>query len=392
MTTAAMTTKEKVKGGGGEAKKTWLAATPLRPSKIIGIGRNYKSHCVELNNQLPRKPILFFKPPSSLIPSSSCSLSIAPFTPAMDSSGGSANQTAVQSGDGETTKALLSRTATSQTLPPLFPLDEGHQQQQQKQISSPSSSRAMLEIVAEKKLQKEGVLGSTAIENEKYDDNIHHEVELVLVIGRRLKNASREEAMGAICGVTVGLDLTDRTAQMEEKENALPWVVSKGRDGFAAICCGTIPLHSGFAASPEEGRRRVASPADMKDNEDANDVLMDISNWEMELKLNGESRQLGSVREMLFPAADILSYTSSIMTLEKGDLIYTGTPDGIGPVRKGDVLQCHLRLPLQKGGSGEDQNSDDGSASSSSSSALHLTTEFEVGALPPIPSFVVQYD
>ena len=138
--------------------------------------------------------------------------------------------------------------------------------------------------------------------------DVHHEVELVVEIGTMARNISEEAALSAVRSYAVGLDMTARDLQSVAKEKRLPWTVAKGFDTF----CPIGPL------SPADG--------------------IDPSNLEIRLAINGEIRQQGNTSLMLFPVPRLVAYCSSVFTLNEGDLIYTGTPKGVGPVFDGDRL------------------------------------------------------
>jgi len=146
-----------------------------------------------------------------------------------------------------------------------------------------------------------------------YSREMHHEVELVVLIGRTGRNIPRERALEHIGGYGVGLDFTLRDLQAEAKKRGLPWTVAKGFDGSAPV---------------SEFLPAAAVP--------------DPHALEISLKLNGQVRQHASTGEMIFRVEDILAYISRIFTLEAGDLIFTGTPAGVGPVSRGDVLEASL--------------------------------------------------
>lgn len=143
--------------------------------------------------------------------------------------------------------------------------------------------------------------------------DVHHEVELVVAIGRGGKNIARHEAMSHVAAYAAGLDMTARDIQAVAKEKGHPWSVAKGFDSFAPI--GEF-VSAGKIADPH--------------------------NVTVRLLVNGETRQLGSTADMIFPIDELVSYCSSIFTLEAGDLIYTGTPEGVGPVVKGDTLVARV--------------------------------------------------
>lgn len=143
--------------------------------------------------------------------------------------------------------------------------------------------------------------------------DVHHEVELVLVIGKGGKDISVADAMKHIDGYAVGLDMTARDVQNAAKKKGLPWTVAKGFDTFA-------PIGDFVAAS------RIHNPQDLR----------------VKLSVNSEVRQDGSTSDMIHTVAELVAYCSSLFTLMPGDLIFTGTPEGVGPVRDGDVLEAEV--------------------------------------------------
>ncbi|MCB9207880.1 MAG: fumarylacetoacetate hydrolase family protein [Ignavibacteriales bacterium] len=191
--------------------------------KIVCVGRNYAEHARELGNEVPKFPIIFLKPPSTLIY------------------------------DGDN-------------------------------IFHPS-----------------------------YSNEMHHEVELVLLIGKSVKNASDEEAENAIIGYGVGLDMTLRDLQNEYRKEGNPWTLAKSFDTCAVI--SEFVLKEEYKITGKE---------------------------EIELLKNGNIQQKSSIDKMIFPPAEIVKYISERMTLEPGDLIYTGTPQGVSKVEKGDVLKSRI--------------------------------------------------
>lgn len=190
---------------------------PLRPSKIIGIGRNYIAHARELGNEVPEVPILFFKPPTSLI------------------------------GPGE---------------PILLP----------------------------------GV-----------SQRVEFEAEIGVVIGRRIRNADIDLAERAIGGYVCVNDVTCRDLQKVDGQ----WGRAKGFDTF----CPAGP--------------RIASGLDWR-------------TLELVCRVNGIERQRAKATDMHFPIPELISFVSSIMTLEPGDLIATGTPAGTAPLHDGDTVEVEI--------------------------------------------------
>ena len=141
--------------------------------------------------------------------------------------------------------------------------------------------------------------------------NVHHEVELVAVIGKGGKNIPEAEALDHVAAYAVGLDMTARDVQQAAKDRRHPWSVAKGFDTFAPL---------GLLTPANE----IADPQDLQ----------------IQVSVNGEVRQDGQTRDMVFSVADLVAYCSQIFTLTPGDLLYTGTPDGVGPVVDGDQLEA----------------------------------------------------
>lgn len=203
---------------------------PLRPGKLLCIGRNYAKHAAEMGREVPDEPMVFLKPATALV-----------------------------------------RSGEAVMLPP--------------------QSR-----------------------------EVHHEVELVAVIGTDGKDISEGEALDHVAGYAAGLDMTARDLQRAAKERRHPWSVAKGFDTFAPL---------GPIVPAAEGP--------------------DVQATAIRLAVNGENRQDGNTRHMIFSVAQLVAYCSSIFTLEAGDLLYTGTPEGVGPVEAGDRLEAAVEgvPPLQ---------------------------------------------
>lgn len=157
-----------------------------------------------------------------------------------------------------------------------------------------------------------------AIQLPSKSNNVHHEVELVVAIGRGGKNISEEKALSHVAGYAVGIDVTARDIQQHAKANSYPWTVSKGFDTFA-------PLSSFISV----------------------DQVSDPQNLDLTLTVNGTQRQHDNTKLMIFPIAKLISYLSEIFTLRPGDLIFTGTPKGVSPIQKGDSIKATLGDSLQ---------------------------------------------
>lgn len=139
---------------------------------------------------------------------------------------------------------------------------------------------------------------------------VHFEIELVLLIGKTGRRIPENAAAEHIMGYGVGLDLTAFDLQKQARESGLPWMTCKGFDGAAPL--------SAFVECDRIERQEEA---------------------EFSLHVNGERRQHGLVASMVFSVPEIVSRLSEICTLNRGDIIFTGTPAGAGPLRSGDRLE-----------------------------------------------------
>ena len=150
--------------------------------------------------------------------------------------------------------------------------------------------------------------------------NVHHEVELVALVGRGGKNLDATDALDHVAGYAVGLDMTARDIQGDAKRRGHPWSVAKGFDTFAPL--------GAFAPAG-----RVPDPQDLT----------------ISLTVNGLRRQRGHTGSMVFSVATLIAFCSRVFTLEPGDLLFTGTPEGVGPVRDKDALEatCAPLAPLR---------------------------------------------
>jgi 2-keto-4-pentenoate hydratase/2-oxohepta-3-ene-1,7-dioic acid hydratase in catechol pathway len=193
---------------------------PAVPTKIIGIGRNYVAHAAEHGVEVPKEPLLFLKPPSSV-------------------------------------------------------LDPG------------------------------GAIVSPAL-----SERVEYEGELALVIGRRCKGVAEAEAWSCVLGLTCGIDVTARDIQRADPQ----WTRGKGFDTFC-------PLGPWIAAGVTE-----AEAAALR----------------LETRVNGELRQQASTGEMVFSPARLIAYITEVMTLEPGDVILTGTPEGVGRLAPGDRIELAI--------------------------------------------------
>ena len=192
--------------------------SPVIPTKIIAVGRNYEDHAAEFDNPLPEEPALFLKPPTSVI----------------------------------------------------GPLQA---------IRLPAAS-----------------------------DNVHHEAELAVVIGKVARDVKMEDAGDYVLGYTAANDVTARDLQKSDVQ----WTRGKGFDTFCPL-----------------------GPAIDTD-------LDPLEGLQVTCRVNGELRQSGSTADMIFGVAELISYVSAIMTLLPGDVILTGTPAGVGPIAAGDRIEVEI--------------------------------------------------
>jgi len=145
-----------------------------------------------------------------------------------------------------------------------------------------------------------------------FTKNLHHEIELVLRISKAGKHIEEQFAGKYYDEIGLGIDFTARDIQEKCKEKGLPWEKGKAFDNSAPI---------GKFVKKES---------------------LELNNINFELKINGQSRQIGSSSDLIFSFDKVISHISKFITLKTGDLIFTGTPEGVGPVAIGDKLEGFL--------------------------------------------------
>jgi len=143
---------------------------------------------------------------------------------------------------------------------------------------------------------------------------VDHELELAVIIGKTAKKIPKESALDVVAGYTVFNDVTARAMQWQDIEAKLPWYRSKNFDTFGPM--GPCLLT----------KKEVGFPIEL----------------EMELRVNGETRQKANSREMVFDIPSIIAYITRWITLEPGDVIATGTPEGISEIHPGDVVEAEI--------------------------------------------------
>ncbi|MBN1541838.1 fumarylacetoacetate hydrolase family protein [candidate division KSB1 bacterium] len=143
---------------------------------------------------------------------------------------------------------------------------------------------------------------------------VDHELELAVIIGKQTSRVSAAKAMESVAGYTIVNDVTARDLQLSDMKKRHPWTLSKGFDSFCPLGPYLIPAES------------VADPHALQ----------------MELQVNGESRQRANTRDMVVPIPEIIAYISRHITLVPGDIICTGTPEGTLPIRPGDTIEATI--------------------------------------------------
>lgn len=156
---------------------------------------------------------------------------------------------------------------------------------------------------------------------------VDYEVELAVVIGKRAKKVTPNNALDFVLGYSLLIDVTARDLQAQAMKEKLPWTISKGFDTFAPFGPRLVPKEE-----------------------------VDPFNCEIWLKVNGELKQRGNTNDLVFSIPELISYISGVMTLEPMDIIATGTPSGVGPLKDGDLVEAGspsigvLKVKVQKGG------------------------------------------
>jgi acylpyruvate hydrolase len=146
-----------------------------------------------------------------------------------------------------------------------------------------------------------------------FSSNIHYEVELIIRINKEGKNIDEKFAHKYFNEIGVGIDFTARDLQQKAKEKGLPWTLAKGFNGSAPI--------SEFLPTSQ---------------------FPDLNNINFSLLVNGQQRQTGNTKNMLYNFSAIISYISKFITLKKGDIIFTGTPEGVDKIKTGDLLEAFV--------------------------------------------------
>ena len=144
-------------------------------------------------------------------------------------------------------------------------------------------------------------------------DNLHHEIELVVAIGRGGWDVTYEQALDLVYGYAVGIDLTKRDRQNDAKDKGQPWERGKAFEASAPI-------------APIVPAERIGHP----------------KSGAIELAVNGETRQRGDLADLILPVPAIIARLSEVWTLAPGDLIFTGTPEGVSRLNRGDRLSGHI--------------------------------------------------
>ena len=143
---------------------------------------------------------------------------------------------------------------------------------------------------------------------------VDHEVELAAVIGKPASKISQEKAMDYVAGYTIGVDVTARDLQKAAKEVGHPWTLAKGMDTFLPLGPYLLPA----------------------------DEVKDPHNLPIEFRVNSETRQKANTRDMVFKIPELIEYITRYITLQPGDIICTGTPEGVSPLKDGDKMEATI--------------------------------------------------
>lgn len=179
-------------------------------------------------------------------------------------------------------------------------------------------------------VERPGVLKLPAI-----SQDVHHEVELVLVMGKRKGAGSRNSADSGepmIAAFAVGIDVTARDLQTTAKKKGLPWVLAKGLKGFAPMgnLVAATGVHQGSA------------------NTGAGFLATDFANFEVAIEIDGRIQQKGTTKDLIFPIPQLIAYLDENFGLGEGDLIFTGTPPGVSRLQAGQKIHAWVHGPAGK--------------------------------------------
>ena len=182
-------------------------------------------------------------------------------------------------------------------------------QEHAKELNNPIPTEPVVFLKPDTALLKEG----KAFYHPDFSNDIHYEVELIIKIGKEGKHIASKFARNYIEAIGLGIDFTARDIQQQHKEKGLPWELAKSFDHSAPL--------SKFIPKANLG---------------------DLENLSFHLDLNGQMVQTGNTRDLLFSFDRIIAFVSQYITLRKGDLLFTGTPEGVGKVNIGDHLEGYL--------------------------------------------------
>jgi len=155
----------------------------------------------------------------------------------------------------------------------------------------------------------------------KNQGECHHELEIAVLIGKSLTNASEKEGIASICGIGLALDLTLRDVQQQLKEKKQPWEKAKSFDG----ACPVTPFI---------------------DSHEFVDLSRVLTNLDFQMRKNDQTIQVGNSQDMLFSISTLIMHISRHFSLYPGDIILTGTPAGVGPLHDGDKIQLKLQSQI----------------------------------------------
>ncbi|KAM0878463.1 hypothetical protein ACQ4PT_034873 [Festuca glaucescens] len=193
-----------------------------------------------------------------------------------------------------------------------------------KELGNPVPKEPVLFLKPTSSFLHAGV-ATAAVEVPEPLESLHHEVELAVVISRRARDVPEASAMDFVGGYALALDMTARDLQSVAKSAGLPWTLAKAQDTFTPISA-VVSVSLCFPYSKPVPKSAIPNPDDL----------------ELWLKVDDELKQKGPTSDMIFKVPFLISYISSIMTLMEGDVILTGTPEGVGPVRIGQKIKAGI--------------------------------------------------
>eukprot|EP01052_Picozoa_sp_SAG31_P000438 SAG31_NODE_13_length_37961_cov_21.751307_17_plen_184_part_00 len=173
---------------------------------------------------------------------------------------------------------------------------------------------------------------------------MQHELELAVVVGKHCKDVSEESALEVVAGYAISLDLTARDIQVKAKNEGTPWLVSKGYVRQPPVTAATNLRNFVQQCATSLTRCTPTQDTFLPHGEFIPaSAIPDPHALKLWLKINNIDRQSGATSDMIHSVPKLIAYISSIMTLEPGDVICTGTPEGVAALQPGDQVECGVQ-------------------------------------------------